>query len=183
MVIKLILIGDPLVGKTLLRNRLFGTAYNKGYMNTIGGEFSIMDIPNEYGLPSKAQVWELNSQKRFKKLRSKIYVTTHAILVVYDISNPESFENVPLWIEESQQTTGIIPIVIIANKIDLRKSNTNFITTEQGMNIVKRVEKEFLQNKLKVPFIETSAITGEMKPPKFDLAVEGIGGPVVVSIF
>ena len=187
MVLKLVLIGDPSVGKTSLRLKFFGIGFKSQYAMTIGAEFSIMDVKafSEEVINSsfKAQVWDLQTQKQFKQSRPLFYNGTHIIGLVYDVSNPQSFENLPIWIKESQEHTGIVPLILIGNKIDLRSHNKNSVTTEMGIEFAKSVKKNFLDNLYNVPVIETSIVTGEVHPANVNIELLVKDEKVLIKLF
>lgn len=176
MVMKLVLCGDGSVGKTALRHRYLGFGFKSQYMMTIGAEFSIKDIiwtsgPMK-GSSTKAQIWDLAGQQRFANVRPLYYIGSHGALLVYDVTMGNSFENLISWLREIKTHVGIVPIAIIGNKIDLRDYADNPISTKMGREFATMVKEEFLNNNFEVPFVETSAKTGENVETAFQSLVE-----------
>ena len=164
MVLKFILCGENSVGKNTIRERFFGLKFVGQYLKTTGAEFSIKEIIHQDGSTSKAQVWQIASQESFSEVRPLYYQQTHLGLLVYDITVPKTLENVVKWIKDIQATVGIIPVVLIANKIDLRETVPNSVTTAEGSKFARKITLELLKNSFDVPFVELSAKTGQVIP-------------------
>jgi len=166
---KIVYIGDPAVGKTTLRRRFLGKAFNERYDPTIGVDISTytMNISN-YTL--RFSLFDLAGQFWFKDVRSEVYRGAHGAFVVFDVTNYTSFYNVANWIREYWRNTERgNPFILIGNKIDLA-----------DMRVVsRRVIDEYLQVFLektgyKVDYIETSAKTGVNVKEAFKLLVKKI---------
>lgn len=158
MVLKIVLCGDPGVGTTELRLKYLGFGFRSQYMMTVGAEFSIKDVIWQFGplagSSTKAQIWELASQQRFKAVRPLYYIGCHAAILVYDITKAETLEHLINWLKEIKTHVGTIPIAIIGTKKNLRKRVKNPISTRMGEEFAEMVEKEFLNNTFEVPFVE-----------------------------
>merc|ERR1711981_738989 len=97
---KLLLIGDSGVGKSCLLLRFADDTYAESYISTIGVDFKIRTIQLE-GKTIKLQIWDTAGQERFRTI-SSCYRGAHGIIVVYDITDGDSFANVKQWLEEIQ---------------------------------------------------------------------------------
>merc|ERR1719474_2628263 len=110
------------------------------------------------------QIWDTAGQERFKSLVPMYYKGAHAALVVYDITNRESFENSKEWVNELQQREGENIIIALAgNKVDLEEWRT-----------VQRLEAKTFAEQQGFIFRETSAKTGENVRDIFRLIAEKI---------
>ena len=176
MVMKLVLCGDGSVGKTALRHRYLGFGFKSQYMMTIGAEFSIKDVKWNKGpmagTSTKAQIWDLAGQQRFSNVRPLYYIGSHGALLVYDVTVSNSFENLINWLKEIKTHVGVVPVAVIGNKIDLRDYADNPISTEMGHEFAHMIKEEWLNNSYEVPFVETSAKTGENVEIAFQSLVE-----------
>ncbi len=155
--LKTILLGDGYVGKTSLRRRFMGLGYNTTYLETLGADFAIKK--GEYnGVPFRYQIWDLAGQPRFDTLRKGFFTGSQAALICFDVSNPESANNVGKWVDEfwKYNGRGKIPLVLIGNKIDLREEIDTALNYEDGMRVAETIDAPF-----KVNYIETSAKTGD----------------------
>jgi len=156
---KIVLIGDGGVGKTTLRRRWMGEGFATSYILTVGADFAVKTLNTPYGHEVKFQIWDLGGQPHFKEVRKTFYAGTAGALVVYDVADRKSYNNVFGWIEEMlKHVNKKVPIVLVGNKIDLRDSVPDAITTEEGIKLRKEIIEKY---GLEVLFIETSAKTGE----------------------
>jgi len=158
-VFKIVLIGDGGVGKTTLRRRWMGEGFVTSYILTVGADFAVKTLNTPYGHEVKFQIWDLGGQPHFKEVRKTFYAGAAGALVVYDVTDRKSYNNVFGWIEEMlKHVKQKVPIVLVGNKIDLRDNVQDAITTEEGINLRKEIIEKY---GLDVLFIETSAKTGE----------------------
>merc|ERR1711966_349389 len=89
---KLLLIGDSGVGKSCLLLRFADDKWTDSYISTIGVDFKIRTIELD-GKTIKLQIWDTAGQERFRTISSTYYRGAHGIIVVYDITDNESFNN------------------------------------------------------------------------------------------
>ena len=143
---KIVVVGDAAVGKTSLIVRYVKGIFNPSYIITLGVNFFIQDISiGEKTL--RLQIWDTAGQERFGPVRQKYYKGARAAVLVFDLTNQESFQRLDFWVKEVKQACGNIPMVFVGNKADLRQN----VTSDQI--------QEFASNN-KLQFIETSAKTG-----------------------
>ena len=165
---KIVLIGDATVGKTSLRRRFMGASMNQNYLMTIGADLSIKELHLNVTSSINTlqyQIWDLAGQQTFKTVRSLYYNGASGALVVYDITNQNSYDNVKNWlIELKKYSQKPLPVLIlIANKIDLKNSSENVIQTSKGLELAEQLSIFYWENSsnIGIPFFETSALTGE----------------------
>jgi small GTP-binding protein len=151
---KTIVVGDGAVGKTAITYRYATDKFQENYKMTIGVDFTIKQMMHK-GKQIKCQIWDTGGQEKFKKIRPLYYRGALGGLVVYDVSIRESYENLENWIGEVLKNCDKIPIIIVGNKIDIPDRE---VTTEEGKAYAKKKSKEFGR---KIPYLETSAKTGE----------------------
>ncbi|KAF6041504.1 RAB37 [Bugula neritina] len=103
------------------------------------------------GTKVKLQIWDTAGQERFKSIGRAYYRDAEALLLVYDITNHNSFENIRNWLTEIKEHAGDDTIImLLGNKADVLVKRV--IKTEQGQK---------LADELGIPFMETSAKTGQ----------------------
>jgi Ras-related protein Rab-1A len=143
---KLLLIGDSGVGKSCLLLRFADHTYTESYISTIGVDFKIRTIELD-GKTIKLQIWDTAGQERFRTITSSYYRGAHGIIVVYDVTDVESFNNVKQWLNEiDRYATENVTKLLVGNKCDLvNKKAVDYETA-----------KDFA-DKLNIPFLETSA--------------------------
>eukprot|EP00300_Choanocystis_sp_HF-7_P006587 c14789_g1_i3.p1 GENE.c14789_g1_i3~~c14789_g1_i3.p1 ORF type:complete len:202 (+),score=58.32 c14789_g1_i3:52-657(+) len=145
---KLLLIGDSGVGKSCLLLRFADDTYTESYISTIGVDFKIRTIEIE-GKTVKLQIWDTAGQERFRTITSSYYRGAHGIIVVYDVTDLESFNNVKNWLHEiDRYAVEGVNKLLVGNKSDL-------VSKKQ---VETNTAKEFADS-LAVPFLETSAKT------------------------
>jgi len=143
---KLLLIGDSGVGKSCLLLRFADDTYTESYISTIGVDFKIRTIDLE-GKTIKLQIWDTAGQERFRTITSSYYRGAHGIIVVYDVTDQVSFNNVKQWLQEiDRYASESVTKLLVGNKCDL--------TTKKVVD--KDAAKEFADSK-NIPFLETSA--------------------------
>ncbi|XP_075605813.1 LOW QUALITY PROTEIN: ras-related protein Rab-1A [Balearica regulorum gibbericeps] len=143
---KLLLIGDSGVGKSCLLLRFADDTYTESYISTIGVDFKIRTIELD-GKTIKLQIWDTAGQERFRTITSSYYRGAHGIIVVYDVTDQESFNNVKQWLQEiDRYASENVNKLLVGNKCDLTTKKVVDYTTA----------KEFADS-LGIPFLETSA--------------------------
>lgn len=143
---KLLLIGDSGVGKSCLLLRFADDTYTESYISTIGVDFKIRTIELD-GKTIKLQIWDTAGQERFRTITSSYYRGAHGIIIVYDVTDMETFNNVKTWLNEIEKyATDSVNKLLVGNKCDLVvKKAVDYNTA-----------KDFADT-LGIPFLETSA--------------------------
>lgn len=143
---KLLLIGDSGVGKSCLLLRFADDTYTESYISTIGVDFKIRTIELD-GKTIKLQIWDTAGQERFRTITSSYYRGAHGIIVVYDVTDQESFNNIKQWLQEiDRYASENVNKLLVGNKCDLTTKKVVDYTTA----------KEYA-DQLGIPFLETSA--------------------------
>ncbi|KAG1790985.1 P-loop containing nucleoside triphosphate hydrolase protein [Suillus fuscotomentosus] len=143
---KLLLIGDSGVGKSCLLLRFADDTYTESYISTIGVDFKIRTIELE-GKTVKLQIWDTAGQERFRTITSSYYRGAHGIIVVYDVTDNDTFTNVKQWLQEiDRYASEGVNKLLVGNKSDLTSKKV----------VEYSVAKEFA-DQLNIPFLETSA--------------------------
>ncbi|XP_018618609.2 ras-related protein Rab-26-like isoform X1 [Scleropages formosus] len=150
MAFKVMLVGDSGVGKTCLLVRFKDGAFLAGsFISTVGIDFR-NKVLNIDGVKVKLQIWDTAGQERFRSVTHAYYRDAHALLLLYDVTNKTSFDNIQAWLTEIHEyTQQDVVLMLLGNKADA--------THER---VVKREEGEKLAKDFGVPFMETSAKSG-----------------------
>ena len=175
IVLKVLLIGDGGVGKTAIRERYLGKGFDSQYVLTIGADFATRDDV-AYDSPVRYQIWDLAGQERFEGVRGVYYRGALGALLVFDVTRPDSYFNIPKWVKElwANNGRGKVPIIIVANKIDMRESEEETISAEQGRLFSEKLTKMTSLEGFACHYIETSAKTGVKINDAFTLLGENI---------
>jgi Ras-related protein Rab-35 len=105
------------VGKSSLLLRFADNTFSGSYITTIGVDFKIKTVSLD-GQKVKLQIWDTAGQERFRTITSTYYRGTHGVIVVYDVTNGESFANVKRWLHEIEQNCDVVNRVLVGNKND-----------------------------------------------------------------
>uniref|UniRef100_A0A671UMR9 RAB41, member RAS oncogene family n=1 Tax=Sparus aurata TaxID=8175 RepID=A0A671UMR9_SPAAU len=149
---KLVFLGEQSVGKTSLITRFMYDSFDNTYQATIGIDFlsKTMYLEDRTVSPVRLQLWDTAGQERFRSLIPSYIRDSTIAVVVYDITNLNSFQQTSKWIDDVRTERGSdVIIMLVGNKTDL--ADKRQITTEEGEQRAKE---------LNVMFIETSAKTG-----------------------
>ncbi|XP_018349185.1 PREDICTED: ras-related protein Rab-37-like isoform X2 [Trachymyrmex septentrionalis] len=150
LLFKVMLLGDSGVGKTCLLTRFRDGRFLSGnYITTVGIDFRNKVVTVD-DTPIKLQIWDTAGQERFRSVTHAYYRDAHALLLLYDVTNKTSYDNIRAWLSEIREHANEdVVIMLLGNKSDCG--------TERA---VKREDGERLAQEYKVPFMETSAKTG-----------------------
>lgn len=135
------------MGKSCLLLRFADDSFTESYISTIGVDFRFrtVKVGDKY---VKLQIWDTAGQERFRTITSAYYRGADGIIMVYDVTNQESFDHVQDWLQEvNRYSSEGTSKLLIGNKSD---REDKIVTTAQG---------EEYASKLDMPFLETSAKT------------------------
>ncbi|MFW9922965.1 MAG: Rab family GTPase [Candidatus Thorarchaeota archaeon] len=158
LVFKVVIVGDPAVGKTSIRRKYLGETTLKEYIYTIGADFATKRVKLSEDLIVQYQIFDLAGQQKFDKVRSSFYAGAQAAILVYDITNKETLTNLPKWVMEAKRNSNgsLDTFVVVGNKLDLKDNKQ---TDDVSLNkFLKELSKEMNHEIL---HIYTSALTGE----------------------
>ena len=151
LVYKILLLGDSEVGKSCFLMRYSDNVFIENYITTIGLDYKLKYVQLESGETIKVQLWDTAGQDRYRTIAKNYYKGSHGILLLYDVTKLNSFENIRDWIRDIKEEVYEKTIIfLIGNKID--KNEERKITTEQGAKLAEEYN---------IPFFEASAKSGE----------------------
>ena len=151
LVYKILLLGDSEVGKSCFLMRYADNVFVDNYITTIGLDYKLKYIQLDSGEIIKVQLWDTAGQDRYRTIAKNYYKGSHGILLLYDVTKTNSFENIREWIRDIREEVYEKAIIfLIGNKID--KKEDRKIQTEQGAKLAEEFN---------LPFFEASAKSGE----------------------
>ena len=160
-IFKLILIGNSGVGKSCILQRYMKHTFEESYKCTIGVDFLMKSIVIN-GQTVKLQLWDTAGQEKYKSMASSYYRGANVALIVFDITNHESFDALPLWIENFYKNGPEQKnIILIGNKNDL-----------PDLRQVTQQEAEAFSQTNNMMYFETSAKEGDNIEYIFNYAAE-----------
>ena len=148
--IKLLVLGDLSVGKSSFIYRFIEDKFNADSMTTTGLDLKTKDILID-NKQIRIQLWDTAGQEKFNSITKNLILRVQGIIILFDITNKESFNNLNVWIKTIKEQCGKnFPILIAGNKTDLEENR-----------IVNTEEANIFTNNEKIDYIEISCKTGE----------------------
>ena len=149
-VFKILTIGDGGVGKTSILRRYVENKFLKHHLSTIGIDFlsKTLKIKDK---EIKLKIWDTAGQERYRQITSHIYKDADGIILVFDVTSEESFNQITDWMEQIKNNVSKeeVNLILIGNKCDLAD------------RMVEKERGEKMAEKLKIKYFETSALTGQ----------------------
>ncbi len=148
---KVIVLGDPAVGKTSLIRRFADDKFDQSYLPSIGADFTLKIVEFQK-VQAILTIWDIGGQREFDGIRSFYYFGANAGILVFDASRPETFHSLlNRWAPQFKESVGgVVPSVVLCNKIDLVKDKGK-------MN----AQCKEITAKLGFPVFQTSAKNGD----------------------
>ena len=119
--LKVVLIGESGVGKTSIISQFIDKVFENDPQSTIGGTFSTKKIQCGNGKLLNLEIWDTAGQERYRSVTKMFYKDANAALLIYDITNKISFEEIQkYWIVQVKESAPEnIILAIVGNKLDL----------------------------------------------------------------
>jgi small GTP-binding protein len=159
---KVIIVGAGKVGKTSLTIRFAEDRFRESYLPTLGVDFLTKNLTIDKA-KIKLQLWDTGGQEFVMSLLPFYFSGAAGGVLVYDITNRNSFNALDYWLKQIRQNAGNIPVVLAGNKIDIAAQRK--VSTEEAQKFA---------NEKNLMYLETSAKTGVSVPDLFKGLVEVI---------
>ena len=152
--LKICIIGDSSVGKTNILFKFIEGQFSPSHVATIGFDYKskIITLPTSKK-KVKLQIWDTAGQEKYMSMNKSLFQRVQGIILMYDITNRETFERLQIWLNLIKQMTNEIPIILVGNKLDLEDS-------EEHGRIVEYNEGDDFANENEIDFFEVSAVSG-----------------------
>ena len=144
--ISISIFGETAVGKTCICSTFLGLEFRGEHLTTVGIEKMSSSIKTEDGVELKLKLWDTAGQERFKSVSVKNLRYSQAAIVVFDLTEKESFEKVPDWLKEIREFSDKMPVGLFGNKSDLVDKR---VVTQEEINDLCKEEN--------LVYFETSA--------------------------
>ena len=147
-IFKVLLLGNSDVGKSSILLRYVDSVWNETFVPTIGVDFKVKTV--EIGDKKvKMQIWDTAGQERFRNVISTYFRGGNGLLLIYDITNKDSFKNLESWlIEIEKNASENILKILIGNKSDLEEDRE--ISKEEGQAFANRNGMQFMETSAKM---------------------------------
>ena len=147
-IFKVLLLGNSDVGKSSLLLRFVDKTWTDSFVPTIGVDFKVktMEIGDK---TVKMQIWDTAGQERFRNVVASYFRGSNGILLIYDVTNRDSFKNLDNWLEviENNASDNVLKI-LIGNKVDLVDDIE--IKKEEGQQFANRYNMQFIETSAKL---------------------------------
>jgi len=163
--IKLVIIGDTGVGKTNFIFQFTEGRFSSLHVTTVGFDYKskIIKLPKSKR-NVKLQIWDTAGQERYMAINKSLFQKVQGIILMYDLTNRDSFEHVTNWLNLIKQTVTSKTVILVANKLDLEEEK-RIVSVEEGEKIAK--DNNIL-------FFEGSGSTGQNVDKIFTAIAESI---------
>lgn len=146
-IFKVLIIGNSSVGKSNILLRYTDNIFNDSFLPTIGVDFKIKNITVS-GQKIKLNIWDTAGQERFKTITSTYYKGSYGIVLVYDITDKESFNNISNWVNEVKKNAGAnVSMLLVGNKCDMESDRA--VTYKEGQDLAATMGISFLETSAK----------------------------------
>jgi Ras-related protein Rab-1A len=161
---KILILGDSKVGKSCFLTRYADKTYQEDYLSTIGMDYKIKNYELENGDIIKLYIWDTAGQDRFRSITSNYYKGADGIILIYDITKQETFNNVRNWITSiKEEAPAKVVLILVGNKVDDEKNRA-----------VPKSEGEKIADEYNLPFLECSAKSDINVTETFDVLIKKI---------
>ena len=144
--IKIGLLGDSMVGKSTIVTKFINLDYTENLLATIGSDKYDTKFKLENGKTIKLIIWDTAGQERFRSMALQALKAVHGIILVFDLTNKESFDNINNWLETIKESLNNPNLILFGNKAD----------EDQKKWQITREEAERFAEKLNMKYFETS---------------------------
>ena len=174
MQIKLLMIGDSGVGKTCLLLRYANDSFSPTFITTIGIDFKIKTIELDEKVV-KLQIWDTAGQERFRTITTSYFRGAQGILLVYDVTDRGSFENISNWVGQIQAHADLnVNKILVGNKCDVDPSKIA-VSEEEGQRLADQHGIPFFQTSAKNNLRVVEAFEAIARDVKNRMVRDGIG--------
>jgi len=157
--VKLVMVGDSGVGKSCLLDKFLDDKSTNNFISTIGVDIRSRELRVKNKLV-KVQVWDTGGQQRYRPVLASCYKGALGVIMVFDVTNRVSFNNIKQWIVEVEEfsQSNNIPRILVGNKADLsdrREIEYETALTFARENNISYIETSVLrQENIKEAFLE-----------------------------
>ena len=146
LTVKVLILGDVSVGKTNFISQFTQGKFAENYSPTLSFDFQTKIHKTPNGKVIKYQIWDTVGQEKFMSVSQNLLLKVQGIILMYDITNQDSFDHIDTWLKTIKNCNDNIPIILVANKCDNDKDR-----------IISFKEGEEIATKNNMIFIEASA--------------------------
>ncbi|CAF3872289.1 unnamed protein product [Rotaria magnacalcarata] len=144
---KLLIIGNSSVGKTSFLFRYADDSFTSAFVSTVGIDFKVKTV-FRHDKRVKLQIWDTAGQERYRTITTAYYRGAMGFILMYDITNEESFNAVQDWCTQIKMYSwDNAQVVLVGNKCDLEQDRA--VTEERGKRLADQLGLEFFETSAK----------------------------------
>ena len=146
---KIILVGDPGVGKTSILTKFVTNEFQSVYSSTIGVDFKLKDIYVNNNC-ARLKIWDTCGQEKFRAITRQYFKNSNGVFIVFDLTNKDTIKRLNVWMKDiNDNITNDFFVFLIGNKVDIKDRDIS----------ISEEAKQFANNQ-KINYYEVSAKTG-----------------------
>jgi len=149
--IKVLTIGDSAVGKSSVILRFTENSFTSSFLTTIGIDYKAKSLSLDDGGQErrcKVQIWDTAGQERFRNITNAYYRGAQGIILVYDVTDEQSFLNIRYWLNQIEKHSTTHPVIILlGNKSDLNQKRT--VSFQRAQELAKDHQIQFFETSAK----------------------------------
>ena len=149
--ISIAIFGETCVGKTGICNSYLGVEFKENFLITLGIDKLKTKVILKDGSKMDLKIWDTAGVERCKSMSLKTLTYANGALLVFDVTNKSSFENLNSWLKAIHKFSENFPIILFGNKVDIEKDRWE-ATPEEAKNFAKEFN---------LPYFEVSAKTNK----------------------
>jgi len=144
---KLLIIGNSSVGKTSFLFRYADDSFTSAFVSTVGIDFKVKTVFRQ-DKRVKLQIWDTAGQERYRTITTAYYRGAMGFILMYDVTNEESFNAVQDWCTQIKTYSwDNAQVVLVGNKCDLEDERV--VSTERGKQLADQLGLEFFETSAK----------------------------------
>ncbi len=149
-IFKVVVAGAGGVGKTALIQRFCTGSFIEDHKMTIGAAFSLKNVTLDTGQQIKLQLWDFAGEERFRFILGDYCKGASGALLCYDITDYETFTQIPEWLRILRSNAGMIPIILVGTKYDLQNHEIDLPTADNYAEQAQCIMNVWCSSKLAV---------------------------------
>ena len=147
---KIILIGEPGVGKTAIMNKFILNEFKSSYQTTLGVEFKVKEIYLDNSACARLKIWDTCGQEKFRSITRQYFKNSNGVFLIFDLTNKITVQKLNIWLKDiTENISEDVVIFMIGNKMDIKTRDIS----------ISEEAKQFANEK-KLYYYEVSAKTG-----------------------
>ena len=136
--LKILLVGAETSGKASLIHKIVKNKFHKNYKLTVGVDILTKDIEYQQGEVATLSIWDIGNQQRFEFIRNTFYKGSVGALLVFNLNEELTYDEVRKWFSEINKNTGFIPFILIGNTIELLKPTNKKLIREEAREFARK---------------------------------------------